>query len=847
MINVDTSFAKREEYDYASNIAGINTSVASVSTRTVVEGTKIPSAMPTIYIGDEFRIDAKPFINRPFFVEEVKWADSAARYTFLPTTYYKLPRDIIRSNTTLLEGMKIGSLYRSSCELNVSVAGTITHAGCILVGIVPPFDVDLPSSGAADRSAFINTILSGPHGFLHANEATSLTLHVPWYCNTDLDSLDFTLPDTGYQNPVTLDNFAGNMATLVLMVLNPLQPSTSSSTSLSIIVEASFRHLDILVPTPRYVKYQEESYFTNLGTSAFDGAAKFAKKITGDGIDAARAWVRSFTGLHNPNTPQLNHASLVVSRNRLNNVDTMSFMENLDPYSNDVRVVQEPIFNTLVDEMSINHIIGKRQLIGTFLVKASDEVGMRLFNRPISPWQGGLYTATVGTDPAVFANNIELMHLLSRAWKGDIKITIQSVMNNKQQVKLRLLQLYNPSLYISSSYPVYRSILQAPSHLMEFTAGGQEHSVTLPYLARNRLTPCARDSSTEALMHGEYYIYLAQPLANSSGSPDSIYFNVYMTLPESFNFYGYSTEILRSNAAIKIDAPASTERNFEAQVLEVMNEPQKQENNVAEMTPATDTRLQPILDIRPLIRRLYPSLSFSFPLAALTGFNFSIPLRDLISEGSALAGLDFQTPTNAISRMYYGKHVGFKLRFTVFAAVPGTGLPRLDCKIYYAPPAIVASLRGTNTATLAACSPQSSSTSYNNGSLTAQFPLNNVSIPTLSTDRTVYEFSVPNCNIYKFIGGPDKCNSVNAGVPPDSSSDAGSLVFSFLYPVAITVNCLLESACSDESRFGFHCMAPLVTRSNASGLLNTPGFGSLANYAALPSTTPNKFLYYTRV
>jgi hypothetical protein len=843
MINVDTSFAKKEEYDYASTIAGINTSVASVNTRTVVEGTKIPSVMPTIYIGDEFRIDAKPFINRPFFVEEVAWADTARRYTFLSTTYYKLPRDIIRSNTTLLEGMKIGSLYRSSCELNVSVAGTITHAGCILVGIVPPFDVDLPND-TTDRSTFINTILSGPHGFLHANEATSLTLHVPWYCNTDLDSLDFTLPSATYRNPVTLDNYAGNMATLVMLVLNPLQPSTGSSTSLSIVVEASFRNLDILVPTPRYVTYVPQSYFTNLGTSAFDGAARFAKKITGDGIDVARSWVRSFTGLHNPNTPQINQASLLISRNRLNNVDTMTFLENLDPYANDVRVVQEPIFNTTVDEMSINHIIGKRQFIGTFLVNATDAVGLRLFNRPISPWQGGLSVAVGATDPATVSNNIELMHLLSRAWKGDIKITIQSVMNNKQQIKLRLLQLYNPSIYVSSSYPEYRSILQAPSHLMEFTAGGQEQSVVMPYLSRNRLTPCSRDSSTEALMHGEYYIYVAQPLANSSGSPTSIYFNVYITLPESFNFYGYSTEIMRANAAITIPTPA---RQFEPETLEVMNEPQQQDNSMSEIGPATDTRLQPIIDIRPLIRRLYPSLSFSFPLSALAPFTFSFPLRDLIGEGSAAVALDLQTPTNAISRMYYGKHPGFKIRFTTFATVPGTGLPRLDCKIYYAPPAVVASLNNPTSATLTASIPHSSSLGYNNGSLTAQFPLNNVSIPTLSTDRTVYEFSVPNSNIYKFVGSPDKCNTINPGVPPSSSSDAGSLVFSFLYPVAITVNCLIEAACSDETRFGFHSMAPLITRSGTAGLLNTPGFGSLADYQALPTAAPNKYLYYTRV
>ena len=117
---------------------------------------------------------------------------------------------------------------------------------------------------------------------------------------------------------------------------------------------------------------------------------------------------------------------------------------------------------------------------------------------PISPFQGGMRAQSrVATLANYLCNNIELLHYYTRGWKGTIKIHIQSVMNNKQQIKLRLLQLYNPSKSIVTGQPVYNTLLQAPSHLLEFSAGGQEQVVELPFLSRNKIMPCARDSIVE--------------------------------------------------------------------------------------------------------------------------------------------------------------------------------------------------------------------------------------------------------------------------------------------------------------------------------------------------------------
>lgn len=839
MKNVDKDFKEKADYDVEYGSQNINTSVASITTRQIIEPIEPEVVMPTIELPNTFRIDAGPFINRPFFVEEVIWSDTDTNGFLLRTSSYKMPRDLITSNETLVQGMKIGSLYRSECELAISTAGTITHAGTILVGLIPPLNIDLDYS--VSYSALINTILTGPHAYLHANEATSVKLKVPWYCNTDLDSLDFELPGTGYRNPVLNSAYAGNHATLVFFVLNPLQPSEGSSRSLSIIVEANFRNLDILVPTPRYVKYESQSYvsesfFSNLGTGMLDGAAKYAKTLVGDGIDGLRSVVREYTGLHNPNAPAVHQVNLITPRNRMNNIDTTQFLENLDPYANDVRIVQEPIFNSLEDEMATNFIQKKRQYIGTFRVSVNDPIGLRVFNRPISPYQGGFQGVGVGV-PNEGSNNIELLHKLSRAWKGDIKITIQSVMNNKQQVKLRLLQMYNPSIKVADSYPVYRSILQAPSHLMEFSAGGQEQEVILPYLARNEMINCSRDSVTEGLLHGMYYIYVAQNLANSSGSPKDVFFNVYISLEDNFSFFGYSTEAIFTQPSIYLN-----DSRYEAESLTVMNESQPQdETKPGKFIPSINTRLQPILDMRSLIRRLYPVNSSSLDVPAGSEKFFVFPIGNVYGENGFGYEVN-QSPISHVARMYYGKHAGTKFRVS-FNLLKGD-VKGLSVKISYVPPQYCALLQGTDKALLAT-SLVTNTPQFNQASA-MQFPFNNISIPIESQDRSIFEFVVPNNSIYKFLGGPDKMRVGANGGPKLSIADFGSLMIGVTSEEDITGSFLIEAAASDESRFGFHSIAPVWGNLKKDDSIITSCTGTFNDLDALPPVILNPFMYYTR-
>jgi len=628
LINVDDKFKQVSNTDFDISSQNMTTTVASVTTREIQEiDSPFNDKFMKVDIPDAYRVDAKSFIERPFYVDEVIYPSTAARYTLLTSTVKFLPGDIARSNASVLNMFKMAAYGRPDLIINVSMAGTITHAGCVLVGVLPPFPA-YPTLVGANNRRLINTILSGPHAFLHANEATSVAIPVPWYCNTDLATTDME-QTPGYDTTLDITVTNGNYATLVYMVLNPLQPSTGSSTSLRIIVEACFKNFDLAVPTPRYVTWTAQSgkqlmscfnpnyedfdrlasennlshwheytperkkqiyrrfmkyapYVTgtitiasilarigfacltgedlpidielyapqfqpqsglisgvkSFATGLLDSATTGVKSVVNDAIDSGREIIREYTGLHNPNIPQVQERIITTQTNFVNNTDCPQFFEKLDPFVKFNRIVKEPIFGSDLDEMAISNITTKKQLIGTFTVSVNDGVGTMKWARPISPFQGGVEQAT---DGRMCYNNLELLHSMSRGWRGSMKLTIQSVMNNKQQCKLKVIKMYNPSVKIAASYPEYKSVVNAPTHLLEFTEGGQEHEVSLPYLCRNDITPCATNTDTEALFHGIYYIYVAQPLVISDSSPNTIEFNIFLSGEPDLTFYGYTT------------------------------------------------------------------------------------------------------------------------------------------------------------------------------------------------------------------------------------------------------------------------------------------------------------------
>lgn len=832
--DIDTSFKEVADNDFLITNESLKTTVASVSTRQMQDVDSLANHMYTrISIPEAYRIDAKPYIERPFYAGSVKFPATAGRYDWLKTPIKRLPGDVIRSNTALLNAMKIGSLYRSDLVLNISLAGTITHAGCVLVAALPPLNF-YPDVVYGDTS-MINTMLTSPHAFLYANEATSVNLSIPWYCNTDLATLNMDLTS---EPTMDLSRVSGNYASLVFMVLNPLSPSTGSSTELTIVIEACFKNLDIMIPTPRFAEWTAQSgLIKGLITTTKTGL----KQITGDFIDMGANALTGFLGLHNPNDATTRERDVIISRNYHNVVDAPQQFEKLDPFSNYNRIMQSPLYGSDVDEMAISHIVSKRQMIGSFKVDVNDTVGKLYWIRPISPFQGAIDDAE---DSMVGCNNIELMHALHRAWRGDLKIIITSVMNNKQQCKLKLLKLYNPPKNALTTVPTYQSIANAPSHLMEFTQGGQEHVITLPYLARNEVMPCSENLNYEAFAHGLYYIYLAQPLANSDGSPTSIEFNVFMEGAPNLTFYGYTMKQVdtsnftfprnertdetsidqkeidvkrvpilgkRLKLSRKSRDEAEISKGFQAQSgsIKVMNEPQRQSDNRGyddkELNAIFSSRLRPNLDVRPLIRRMYIMPTDPITLEGSEQQQAIFPLSAVVGE--TMPSIDrIQSPLCAVSTMYYGKNVGFKVAIAIqeYKLEATTHPAAQDIRVYYIPPGIT--LSDDNLSMLGmgvnpACIDSALTPAYGPY---APYQLDAVQT---SPHQYLFEFIIPDVTYFKYMGSPNKMSG--GIIEPLATSDFGTLFLVVMNntDVKITNKITIRVGLTDESRMGHHAMA----------------------------------------
>lgn len=826
-----------------------STAVSSVSTREILEIPSLSSEyfLKVDYVPEAFKIDAKPFTDRPYFVNASNWATTNPAYTIIGSSLIrKLPGDVLRSNPSLLNAIKIGSYYRSALTLQISVSGTIAHSGMLLVAIAPPLAANLPFNSPQPR--LINTLLSGPHAFLSANEATSISLEVPWYCNSDIATLDME-NTVGYVPSGDITESNGNYATLVFFILNPLTVSSSSSTTLTITTDATFKVLDIMVPTPRYITYtQGGPSLMNTLSTAVDSGTAYVKTITGDFIDSMRATFRAYTGLHNPNDSNIEQRMIPTARNFLNTIDSTNYFETLDPNPNILRIVDRPLFGTCEDEMAISHIVSKKQFLGTVRVNVNDAVGTLLWSRPISPFQGGLSPRTLA-----ISNNIELIHRMTRAWKGNIKITIQSVMNNKQQVKLRLLQMYNPSIAVLSGFPTYNSILSAPSHLMEFTAGNQTQEVVLPFLCRNNLCPNMREMNSEAIFHGLYYIYTASPLANSDGSPVDVNFNIYISLEPGFTFYGYATEVSLLSSVLDVP-PVSLVAD--EQSLNVMNEPQDQtemlkvDNNESS---ETFDRLMPLHDLRPLLRRLTPSVSTSFSVAANSFAFLQFPVQKFFTQRIS-ATPDVATPCQILNSMFYGRtggvkvSVSFKIGYT--ATDPNISLYQpghdFSCSVNFVP---VNYHVYAPTSTFLTSNVNPGSVYYRKfGTTTGQYFPVPFTVLKSSTEQ-VYEFKVPDTSFYKFVGSPLQLSpSTNTGLLP-STAGMGDIILSVhnssqYSPMEVEYS--LSFAYTDETRLGFHTIAPYITSPIQEVELITPYIGTPSSTTTLPGQDRNVFLYFTR-
>lgn len=830
---------------------GVNNEVQRITDISLRETSKLglDQEMVGKYISNDYNIDLSPFVGRYFWVTSQQWATSTARYT-VSSLVENIPQDVFDANLSLTNAIKMGAIYRSKLTLAISLGGTLAHSGCILVSAIPPRTSDLYNLG----KNLINTALTSPHAFLYANEATSVELSIPWYCNTDYAALTV---DDGDMAQADFSEPKNNYGTLVMIVVNPLV-TTNGSNSIQVSVEARFDELDVKIPMPKFLEWKSEGIMSGLAA-----ASKTGKKVSnavGDIFDGASKMFSALTGLHNPNKPVINSRQIVTNRNFTNQVEGEQMFEKLDPYTTE-RITDDYIFGTRNDEMLTSYIVSKEQFVGTFSVTTGDVVGKLLWSRPIAPWQGA--------EDYSFANNISLMYFLSRAWQGDFEIILRSSCTNKQQFKLIVSRLYHPQLKAMTGYPTMGSIANSLSQMVEFSGGGQEHIIEMPYLARTEVTPCTQDLGAVGMTHGIYYVYLSQVLTIGDDSPTTAEVNVFIR-SKNLSFYGYSTEnpltlVARANRAEGDSSGTVTEfvpsygmnkmvseggsdscvrcnhevvvnrevcikcmteaidkipkedkgveyNPFRPEGIEVMNEPQMQTNDlVEEVKPKIETsRLHRIHSVRDIVRRMYLTGTKTWSVAN-KGNECYIPLKTFLNGVNKYNFIESvcYTPLEQVASMYYGRQVGFKVRL-VFRPVDGTvatdKIIGTRCfRAYYLPPNVYVNSSGSV-----------------KGNLVSGLEVNEFPLPLIDRSSTVInmsepisvEFVIPNVSFYKFV------STVLRGSEPITDNelsihDFGHLIIKFDSLVSdLKYDIDIYVGLTDESRLGFHCAAPLVRIGN---------------------------------
>lgn len=787
---------------------------SDVRTRTLVD-------TPSVYkypqmnnsIPKSMAMDFSRILNKPFRVGSFNWTTSNTKFT--PILNLSIPSTFLNGlpcGSALRAPFEVAALYRANVKMIFQVSGTPMHQGTIILAAVPKATASNDSGG--DVQARMSTYMSAPHTFLYANGSSSVNLEVPFYANTKY------LYTEVKGDTISFDSHYGDYANVVGIVVNPLSPPTSGSTSLSITAYVVFESAEFYIPHSD-VEFVSPSFEAQSGilTNLVDMAQSKAKEVTSDFIDSCRTVFRDYTGLHNNNNPYVPQKNLLTERNLMNTVDSNTLLEKLDPFSNFTRVVDQPIFETSQDEMLVNYVLSKPQYLGTFDVAVGTAPGKVLWSRPITPFQ----EVNVSAGNSVFSAPISILSLLSKYWRGGLKIHIQSNMSNFHFCKLAIARDYSPTYESITKVPKFADISNLLVSNLEFSGGGQVQTIDMPYMSIFDQLELTTDWIMNAICHGMYYVYLDQPLVTNGSVSNTVSFNVYISVNDDFQLYGYSTNLLDAKA---LTTPFTGVRNIDGRVFEAQSLINTSADDSALKSCQARVKQPSFVNnnfhlnssIRDYIRRFHTTDTISRSITAENHL-FAFPVSTLLGlDGSGYSSNI--TPLTIIQQMYRGYCGGMKFK------LHARGVS--DATISFVPPGMRANQNDAGSKISAVRSTISLSSGLDislvNGWVSdsveymSAFPFPVTRIETATQPRSnslpsgilELEGVVPNMSMYRFVGDMAAHNNQPTQVS-SSCMDLGTLFISFP-EVNIDTSAYfnLYVAASDEARLGFQVCTPHV-------------------------------------
>lgn len=807
-------------------------------------------------VPEELKQDFSRILEKPIFLTSGTWTTSGGPFT--PLLQLAFP-SCLDSNVQLRAAFELSARYRLYGCFIIQVSGTPQHSGIVIASVHPRGSVDVISRNS------INTLLQAPHAFMAANESTPVCLEVPWYSQTKLRS-HFTTGD--YFSVAESD--LGDVSELNLVVLNQLAAPTGGSTSLTYTIHVKFHLADFYVPANRNMNWIAQASLvgpslSSIITPVIDGATNIAKRRTADFIDKWRNVFKGLTGLHNPNSSLIDTRMIKTTRNFTNTVDIQTFNEKLHPYSSHDYVTDEPIFYTDIDEMSVASILQKPQFLTSVPITTATTLNSVIFSRPITPLMETYDSATsYSTTP------LQSFAYMSRFWRGDLELVIQSSMSNFQYFKVLVVLNYANDPSALSRVPSLVDTVAMQTHAIEFSGGNQVQTIRLPYCSTQEELPILPDVPSNVLSHGVVYVYLIQPIVNNGSGISAANLNFYVRTCENFNLYGYATERLNYIAQSASSPPSKFESGLftaQATIIKPSDTSKLLNPTSIQISKPHQRKHVPILSVRDYMRRYQMGAVFSPPTSSSSIGVYRISVNDALDIGGQIAYP--VNPFQVIRSLYYGMTGGLKFK------VIGTGVTNFVVRYVppnaYISPTATSTLFSWNKASISPTDPLILATNVSTygPSIPASYPRGplptletssdlavrsgTIAAPSSSTSHTdLYrqqvEFQIPFMNTSEFVGAYDLDLRV-VGQTPSYFSSYGDFVITYeVFNPETSAGVSLPStyqptftfmySFADESRLGFQVFSnPIAPVRSMEGVYAGTYYGPTGAPTRLSSIT----------
>lgn len=831
-------------------------------------------------------MDFSRILNKPFLIKTIEWNTTSVR----ELVRVNLLSDILDNYLTSVP-FKSASLFRTKMCVMAQVSGTAMHSGLALMAAVPHAvpEITNPNMLLPAPHIFLNANESTSVCLEVPFYSNTHLRHTPGTKNTDdsVNSSDYCdiilyvmtrllaadsastgltisihamFTEEEFYVPSTDINWVSQSEQTIIdeFVLKPedgIDDCVARLDKLEKLSYGVFEWKDIVRNFVYFVfagltgglaskflhfKAESQSEFRAEGlvdtlksipTYIFDGIETGARKVTGDLIDAGRMALRAYTGFHNPNSATVDGRVLNSFRNFHNQVDQPTLMEKLDQHGQFDRITQEPIFETLTDEMDMLNILSKPMHMGHFNITSDMKEGELLMSAPISPM-------VEVDDEDFFYSPLRTFYECSRYWRGCLKIDFQSVMSNFQFCKILVVKTYSSDPNILDSAPSYADVHNLITDTIEFSAGGQIQTVELPYASIYDQIECTKDVAVNAMSHGMVYVYLLQPSTVSGSSPDVIDIHAYMSVGKDFQFYGYHVDSIRqsfgalppsANKNLKLSETTSTAKFVAESEVTVESSNQASVVNTEEITEPDLMRavdFKPMMSVRDYIRRIVPVAKIrnentdpNSPTFGLNVINIAYLLRG-IANGQSEYSSDNTSALLSIRRLFYGMNGGIKVKIRIVGAAEANVKFIPPSKVYRPGEAFYRSGTPTRAFVLGQTARYAreafKTKTYSRGCPYTEIASHSKYL-TSSETVTLHEVVIPNYNQNRFVGTVADYYDSTAIEP---AGDMGDILIASqpdskdgeYTPFSIEISL----GFTDETRLGFQVFAPMKAVPTAS-------------------------------